>query len=86
MTSSKDLWQEPEWRQFIQNKIEELLAPSYHDQYSKPLADVVEPGDPRLPLAIDHTLLKPDATPAQIDRLCDEALEHGFKACSHIWL
>jgi deoxyribose-phosphate aldolase len=27
---------------------------------------------------IDHTLLKPDARPDQIDRLCAEAVEHGF--------
>jgi deoxyribose-phosphate aldolase len=27
----------------------------------------------------DHTLLKPDATPDQIRKLCAEALEHGFK-------
>jgi deoxyribose-phosphate aldolase len=27
---------------------------------------------------IDHTLLKPDATEADIDKLCDEAAEHGF--------
>ena len=27
---------------------------------------------------IDHTLLKPDATAADIKRLCDEAREHGF--------
>lgn len=27
---------------------------------------------------LDHTLLKPDATVAEIDRLCDEALRHGF--------
>ncbi|MEM1189026.1 MAG: deoxyribose-phosphate aldolase [Pseudomonadota bacterium] len=30
--------------------------------------------------AIDHTLLKPEATPAAIDRLCEEALEHQFAA------
>lgn len=30
--------------------------------------------------AIDHTLLKPDATHAALAVLCDEALEHGFKA------
>ncbi|MEM9760530.1 MAG: deoxyribose-phosphate aldolase [Pseudomonadota bacterium] len=30
--------------------------------------------------AIDHTLLKPEATPAAIDRLCEEALEHHFAA------
>ncbi len=29
---------------------------------------------------IDHTLLKPDATPAQIATLCDEAAAHHFKA------
>jgi deoxyribose-phosphate aldolase len=27
---------------------------------------------------IDHTLLKPDAVPAQVERLCVEAREHGF--------
>jgi len=27
---------------------------------------------------IDHTLLKAEATPEQIDRLCDEAIGHGF--------
>ena len=30
--------------------------------------------------AIDHTLLKPEATPEQIDALCDEALRFGFGA------
>lgn len=29
---------------------------------------------------IDHTLLKPDATPAMVDRLCEEAAIHGFAA------
>ena len=27
---------------------------------------------------IDHTLLKPDASRSEIERLCDEAREHGF--------
>jgi deoxyribose-phosphate aldolase len=27
---------------------------------------------------IDHTLLKPDATAAEVDELCAQALEHGF--------
>lgn len=31
---------------------------------------------------IDHTLLKPDATPAQIDALCDEAIKFKFKVPS----
>ena len=29
---------------------------------------------------IDHTLLRPDATAAEIDRLCDEATEYSFAA------
>jgi deoxyribose-phosphate aldolase len=29
---------------------------------------------------IDHTLLRPDAAPEAIDRLCDEAAEYGFAA------
>jgi deoxyribose-phosphate aldolase len=29
---------------------------------------------------VDHSLLRADATAAQIDRLCDEALEHRFAA------
>ena len=29
---------------------------------------------------IDHTLLKPEATPAAFDQLCEEALRYGFKA------
>jgi len=29
---------------------------------------------------IDHTLLRPDASEADIDRLCDEAVEYGFAA------
>lgn len=34
----------------------------------------------------DHTLLKPDATLAQVERLCDEAREHGFATvCVNPW-
>ncbi|TRM61378.1 hypothetical protein BD626DRAFT_549275 [Schizophyllum amplum] len=34
--------------------------------------------------AIDHTILAPDATPEQIDGVCDEAVRHGFKSvCVH---
>lgn len=29
---------------------------------------------------IDHTLLKPEATPEQVDRFCDQAAEYGFGA------
>src|SRR5664279_3730761 len=36
------------------------------------------PGD--LARYIDHTLLRPDASAAEIDKLCAEAKEHGFAA------
>lgn len=29
---------------------------------------------------IDHTLLKPEATKEQIEKLCEEAIEHNFKS------
>jgi deoxyribose-phosphate aldolase len=39
-----------------------------------------QPGVPHAELAryIDHTLLKPDASREQIDKLCAEAVEYGF--------
>jgi len=45
-------------------------------EYHGPADDV--PQD--LARYIDHTLLKPDATAADIDRLCSEAAEHRFAA------
>lgn len=36
--------------------------------------------DRTLAATIDHTLLKAEATGGMIDRLCDEAVEHGFAA------
>jgi len=45
-------------------------------EYRGRAADV--PGD--LARYIDHTLLKPDASAADIDRLCAEAAEHRFAA------
>jgi purine-nucleoside phosphorylase len=35
--------------------------------------------DKSLSQYIDHTLLKPDATVEQIEKLCKEAIDHGFK-------
>lgn len=35
--------------------------------------------DKRLADFIDHTLLKPEATDAEIEKLCQEAIEYGFK-------
>lgn len=49
--------------------------------------------DPRysaetLARVIDHTLLRPDAQPTEIDRLCEEAQAHGFAAVcvNSLWI
>lgn len=42
-------------------------------------ASISRPEDELFPYAIDHTLLKPDATPAQIDELCEQAIKFTFK-------
>lgn len=43
---------------------------------SEPPAEA--PNDAELARYIDHTLLRADATPADIEKLCREAREHGF--------
>lgn len=69
-----------DWSSFINEKITEVLSQESHSDPT-PLSSITTPSDPRFPLTIDHTLLKQDATPAQIDALCDEAIEYGFKVC-----
>lgn len=41
-----------------------------------------------LAAAIDHTLLKPEADLALVERLCTEALEHGFRTVcvNRVWV
>ncbi|PPQ89199.1 hypothetical protein CVT25_001268 [Psilocybe cyanescens] len=72
---------EQEWSNFIQIKVAEVLAQDSFIEESTPLSSLTAPNDPRFPLTIDHTLLKQDATPSQIDMLCDEAIQYGFKSC-----
>ncbi|KAL0954212.1 hypothetical protein HGRIS_005340 [Hohenbuehelia grisea] len=65
-----------EWAEVVREKIQQVLggeeagSVTVDPDYEKKLAQY-----------IDHTLLKPDATPAQIDALCNEALQYGFKSC-----
>ncbi|MBU3914396.1 deoxyribose-phosphate aldolase [bacterium] len=47
---------------------------------SKKLKDPKKEKDIRLADYIDHTILKPEATDADIEKICHEAIEHGFKA------
>lgn len=68
-----------EWAAAIREKVASVLN---DDTERLALSDpILSADDPRLPLAIDHTLLTPDATSAQIDRLCKEAVECRFKVC-----
>ncbi|KAJ3515713.1 hypothetical protein NLJ89_g1585 [Agrocybe chaxingu] len=70
-----------DWDALVQAKIFEVLSTAEMNVEAGPLASISTPADPRFPLTIDHTLLKQDATPAQIDTLCDEAIKYGFKSC-----
>jgi len=68
-----------EWTAAIHDKVASVL----NDDAERflPSNPILSADDPRLPHAIDHTLLTPDATSAQIDRLCKEAVECRFKVC-----
>ncbi len=72
-----------QWAKAIHAKISSVLEDSGSDEQQlkplAPLADITSPDDPCFAQAIDHTLLAPDATTAQIDRLCDEAHRFNFK-------
>lgn len=72
-----------QWASAIQAKINELASTTDPDDIlnalETPFSRVISPQDPKLPLAIDHTLLKPDATAHQIDELCEQAIKYGFK-------
>src|SRR5688500_12696908 len=49
-----------------------------------PRPDRSAPAPAGLAASIDHTLLRADATAAEIDRLCDEAVRHHFASvCVH---
>ncbi|KAI3614229.1 deoxyribose-phosphate aldolase [Moniliophthora roreri] len=68
-----------EWAVLIAQKASEVLADN--SECDSSLTTITAPDD-QFALAIDHTLLKPDSTPAQIDQLCDEAIKYKFKARS----
>lgn len=67
------------WAQAIHSKIAQVLDADNDNLLPPPLADLSSPDDSRFPNSIDHTLLTPDATSAQIDRLCEEAIRFKFK-------
>ena len=61
-----------EWATLIASKITSVQADN--SELSIPVPSNLAP-------YIDHTLLKPDATAADIDKLCDEAIKYKFKVC-----
>jgi deoxyribose-phosphate aldolase len=66
-----------EWALSIAKKASEVLGDT--SECNSAFTKIIIPGD-HFATAIDHTLLKPEATPAQIDQLCDEAIKYKFKA------
>lgn len=54
------------------------LAEAYERELPPAPPPLVPPQGVALAGWIDHTLLKPESTAAQIERLCAEASEHGF--------
>ncbi|KAJ3548103.1 hypothetical protein NMY22_g1389 [Coprinellus aureogranulatus] len=64
-----------QWKSFIDAQTEQILS-SLPDTLtpSTQFSSITSSSDPLLPLSVDHTLLKPEATPEQIDNLCDEAI------------
>ena len=65
-----------EWDGMIKLKLGRVISDN-----TKPLTalSLLSGPDQQVAQAIDHTLLAPDATPDQIEAVCDEALKHGFK-------
>ncbi|KAF3941428.1 hypothetical protein ABW19_dt0207790 [Dactylella cylindrospora] len=66
----------------VEAHIKEILEKLENDTYDfTPSGLDISKPSPDIALSIDHTLLKPQATPDQIKTLCDEALKYGFKSC-----
>ncbi len=61
-----------EWAARIQAVERDLSVPRVQHPYPAI-------GSPAFAKLIDHTLLKLEATPPQIDALCSEARKYGFK-------
>ena len=54
------------------------MAPSSDHDVTSPMTDKPDAEAARLAAMIDHTLLKPEATWAEVRHVCDEAIEWGF--------
>jgi hypothetical protein len=65
-----------EWKSIVETKVAEVLADG---STTTDYAPGITSPDEIFAFTIDHTLLRPDATPLQIDQLCDEAIKYGFR-------
>ncbi|KAF8886286.1 deoxyribose-phosphate aldolase [Infundibulicybe gibba] len=70
-----------EWASLIESKISAITTSQSVQDPETRQNTISSPLDAGFPLTVDHTLLKPDATPQQIDDLCDQALRYKFKSC-----
>ncbi|KAJ4466168.1 hypothetical protein C8J55DRAFT_538467 [Lentinula edodes] len=77
-----------EWKIAIEEKISQLkntdndgTVAAHTGGTQTKFITITHPLDPLFPSTIDHTLLKPDASSAQIDVLCYGAIRYGFKSC-----
>jgi hypothetical protein len=66
------------WSPLVKAKVAEMLADTSFAVPASEFSSITSP-DTKFALAIDHTLLKPDAKSAQIDELCDQAIRYKFK-------
>jgi deoxyribose-phosphate aldolase len=62
------------------HQVVDALCPARPEPRAGTAPLVGTPGAAEVARLVDHTLLKPDATPAQVRQLCAEAREHGFAA------
>jgi len=62
--------------QLVERIVAEVVARLRAQETAPAAGDGIQPAD--LARYIDHTLLKPEATEEQIDKLCDEAAAHHF--------
>ena len=70
----------PEPLNYTQEQWASIIDEAYKNLPAEyPIYPCPKPASPEFAKLIDHTLLKLDATPEQIDRLCEEAREYKFK-------
>ncbi|KAF2110216.1 hypothetical protein BDV96DRAFT_501739 [Lophiotrema nucula] len=69
-----------EWAAQIKQTQKKVLEEVKKNESKAKKYDVPEVGSKSFAETVDHTVLKLDATPAQIDALCSEARTEGFKS------